>query len=760
MITVFVSAILSLPFCAAPHATQEQHDNRATLERAIEKAPIEQQAAMRWLITQMPASDTRTLTSEFLLENCAQAYHAWKSAPWHAQVSEDLFLDCILPYACINESRDPWRVTLREICAPMIVGATTPSQAAVIINRELFPRVGVKYSTLRKKADQSPAESMESGLASCTGLSILLVDACRSVGIPARFAGIPMWIDKSGNHSWVEIWDNGWHFTGAAEPTGDALDQGWFADRATGALRDEPIHAIYAVTWRDSPTTFPAAWRDDDDGVVRAVNVTDRYLTSAMVLPAGHARVRIRATADGERVALPITLCNAKSESLFSGTTKDEGFDSNDHLTATVPLGATLSLTSPGQPSLAFTVDRDEQLVTATVSASDSQRALKDLRSALGKTGVKGLTTAPFASVALTKEDAITARDLIWKSYSSRLRAQRTKELASGVIEHNGATMPIWFKAYGDKPKAGHALFISMHGGGGAPPEVNSKQWENQKRLYEPKEGIYVAPRAPTDTWNLWHQDHIDPLFTRLIEDMIIVEGINPNRVYIMGYSAGGDGVYQLAPRMADQFAAAAMMAGHPNETKPDGLRNLPFALHVGANDTPFKRNEIGAQWKVLLDELAANDVGGYPHLVEIHAGKGHWMDREDASAVEWMAQYSRNMHPTKIVWLQDDVTHTRFYWLATTVPVAGSRIVASHTGQDFLIESSATVDGLSLRMDDTMCDLDKPITVRSGDAMIFSGIAPRTIAVIATTIGERGDPTASFVAELRLAPSTLSLER
>ena len=63
-------------------------------------------------------------------------------------------------------------------------------------------------------------ESMETGLASCTGLSILLIDACRSVGVPARFVGTPLWADGSGNHSWVEIWDGGWHFVGAAEPAG------------------------------------------------------------------------------------------------------------------------------------------------------------------------------------------------------------------------------------------------------------------------------------------------------------------------------------------------------------------------------------------------------------------------------------------------------------------------------------------------------------------------------------------------------------
>ena len=124
-----------------------------------------------------------------------------------------------------------------------------------------------------------------------------------------------------------------------------------------------------------------------------------------------------------------------------------------------------------------------------------------------------------------------------------------------------------------------------MHGGGGAPPQVNDQQWENQKRLYTLSEGVYLVPRAPTNTWNLWHQGHIDGMFSRLIENMIALEDVNPDKVYLMGYSAGGDGVYQLAPRMADRFAAAAMMAGHPNETSPLGLRNLPFTLHMGGRD-------------------------------------------------------------------------------------------------------------------------------------------------------------------------------
>ena len=43
-------------------------------------------------------------------------------------------------------------------------------------------------------------------------------------------------------------------------------------------------------------------------------------------------------------------------------------------------------------------------------------------------------------------------------------------------------------------------------------------------------------------------------MYDRLIENMILFENVDPNRVYILGYSAGGDGVYQIAPRIVNLY--------------------------------------------------------------------------------------------------------------------------------------------------------------------------------------------------------------
>ena len=291
---------------------------------------------------------------------------------------------------------------------------------------------------------------------------------------------------------------------------------------------------------------------------------------------------------------------------------------------------------------------------------------------------------------------------------------------------------------------------MSLHGGGGAPARVNDQQWENQKRLYELKEGIYVSPRAPTNSWNLWHQRHIDPLFVRLIENMVAFEGVNWNRVYIMGYSAGGDGVYQLAPRMSDRWAAAAMMAGHPNETSPIGLRNVPFALQVGGRDAAYRRNEVALEWQQQLEQLHSNDPGGYTHFVKVYPDKGHWMDRKDAAAIPWMAQYTRNPVPKRIVWKQDDVTHSHFYWLGVDDDhrKAGDQIIAQLQGQTVTLTASWR-GNLNVYLDDRLMDLDKPVKVFSAGKVLHDGLVSRTINTLYETLSKRADPHIAFPAML-----------
>ncbi|MFO0977919.1 MAG: transglutaminase-like domain-containing protein [Planctomycetaceae bacterium] len=341
--------------------------NRAELEKALKEAPEAERRGMEFLIENMPDRDLTALSAEFLLENSRLTWKALNETPWAKSVPEDVVFDALLPYANVNERRDQWRQEFYDRFRQLVVDAKSPSEAASMLNQNVFPTLKVKYSTGRKKADQSPKESMESGLASCTGLSIILVDACRAVGIPARIVGTPLWSNKSGNHTWVEIWDNGWHFTGACEPTGNALNQGWFIDQASKAQRDDRLHAIYAVTFRKNGQSFPMVWaREIHD--VYAVNVTDRYVALKSPVPEGHVAVRIRVrNAAGQRVSVPVQVASDKGESLYEGQSNDERFDSNDHASAYVPKGSTVIVRiKDSKEEKTIVASESEQLVELT----------------------------------------------------------------------------------------------------------------------------------------------------------------------------------------------------------------------------------------------------------------------------------------------------------------------------------------------------------------------------------------------------------
>ena len=749
--------------------------NRPQLEKALMETPVDQREAMEFLIANMPDRDLTELSAEYLLQNVRLAFQAWQAAPWKDEIPWDIFTNNILPYASINERRDHWRQNFMARFAPLIKEATTPSHAAALLNQRLFPLVGVKYSTKRPKADQSPLESMKAGLASCTGLSVLLIDACRALGIPARFVGTPLWSDNSGNHSWIEVWDNGWHFTGAAEPNGMDLDKAWFTERASKAIRDDHRHAIYAVSFQKTPVRFPLVW-DRSIDYISAVNVTDRYVAINDKPPAGSVTVMFSArdSRDQSRKAATIRVFDQLERQVFEGVTKDEGFDTNDFLQTHLPIGAdyradlefgavtqsTRFQTHQDMPVIEFTAGTERISVDdlgirkESPTAATPHSAVDQLKQYLAIPALDRplLNEQPFARMPLSKADATQVTDILWQEHVAAIRADRAEEMENRELVLGDLRMPFDFTVFGEAPAGGRSLYISMHGGGGAPKRVNDRQWENQKRLYKPNEGIYLSPRAPTDTWNLWHQAHIDLFFDRLIENLIVLEDVNPDRVYLMGYSAGGDGVFQLAPRMADRLAAAAMMAGHPNETSPLGLRNLPFTLHMGELDSAYDRNKKAAEWQVKLKELQQADPQGYEHWVHIHKGKAHWMDREDAEAIPWMAARTRQPLPSRIVWKQDDVVRERFYWLAVDPMQINDRaeIVAERDGNEFSIATTSS-ERVSLLLNDELADLDKPIIVRVNGGEAQEVPALRTIATMARTLNQRGDRNQLFSAEIQL---------
>ncbi len=714
--------------------------------------------AARFLVEHMPDADRSSLGTGFLRENLDLAFQARTNFPWAASVPEDLFLNDVLPYAVFDEPRDPWRADMYGIASELVKGATNATDAVQSLNRGLFNRLQVHYNTGRKRPNQSLKESRALGKATCTGLSILLVEACRAVGIPARAVGTPLWANERGNHTWAEVWDGGWHFTGADEYDANGLDRGWFVGDAAQAKADVPRHAIYATSWKREGLSFPMVWSRGGTSVA-AVNVTGRYAKAAADADAfARLGVRLWDREGGSRISAKVCILDGVRRACALSETKSGTADLNDMPRFSLKPGSQgwLRFTvgseirempfgplAKGDP----TVDAQWEKLTPASASVDAVRTWLDLPA------VERNADATTPARTLSRVDAERVTAMLVAELRARFVVERESEMQEKSIELEGKKLRWKEKVFGEAPATGHSLWISMHGGGNAPAQVNDRQWTNQIGLYVPAEGIYIAPRAPTDTWNLWHEGHIDPLFQRLIDDFVALRGVDPDRVYLMGYSAGGDGVWQLAPRMADRFAAASMMAGHPNEASLLGLRNLPFAIFMGGDDAAYNRNRIAAEKGAELDRLEAADPGGYVHRVRIYEGLGHWMQRKDAEAVPWMAGFRRNPWPKKVVWQQDDVVHRRFYWLR--VPEASAieeraLMTATVVGQEIRLDGKVP-PGIQLRLSDALLDLDKPVRVLVAGREVFDGVVPRRASVVVESLTERLDSSAVATALLAL---------
>jgi len=249
-------------------------DNAQELQKALNETSADQKEGMAFLIANMPERDLKTLTAGFLLENVEYAYKARNKYPWSKALPDSIFLNEVLPYVSMNERRDNWRKDFFNRFDKYVTGCNDMRAAVDSVNKHIRDEVKVDYNTKREKPDQSPYESMEQGMASCSGLSILLTDAFRAVGIPSRIAGTPNWHDNRGNHNWNEVWIDGkWYFT-EYYPSG--LNKSWFLADAGKAVKDDREHAIYASSFKPADTSFPLVW-DTTITYVHAYNVTDRY---------------------------------------------------------------------------------------------------------------------------------------------------------------------------------------------------------------------------------------------------------------------------------------------------------------------------------------------------------------------------------------------------------------------------------------------------------------------------------------------------
>lgn len=274
---------------------------------------IELMEALTYLVINVPHRIRKQVSLDFLIENTQQALRTRNEDEFKLKkyIPFSVFLEYVLPFYALSEPLDSldFRKRLKPFMRAVLQKENnlTLSKAAILLNLNAWkitnPPIVFEAAPPNKVNFYSVNQVIQAKRASCTGESVFLVAAFRSLGLPARVAGVPHWnfdSDKCpegkyspscGNHNWVEVFvgiDNeeeevvtgsssgGWAFLDQNSGS-KTLNTAWFFTHANidPLVTNSKDHAIYAAGFTKNKHTdyFPLVF--DPSVLVRERILTD-----------------------------------------------------------------------------------------------------------------------------------------------------------------------------------------------------------------------------------------------------------------------------------------------------------------------------------------------------------------------------------------------------------------------------------------------------------------------------------------------------
>ena len=221
--------------------------------------------AMKYLYVTAPYSDLVNYSFEDIQDFAGHGLFLYNTLERVKELPEEMFLNYILDHRVNEEEVLPCRTLFWNELKDRIEGKNA-KDAAIEVNYWC-----AEEATYHSGDDRTlPALTVyRRGYGRCGEESVFLVNALRSVGIPARQVYVPRWSHCDDNHAWVELWCDGkWYFTGACEPL-MILNKGWFTNASSRAMM---VHSrLFDL--------FPAEGEDviGKEGAAVMLNQTARY---------------------------------------------------------------------------------------------------------------------------------------------------------------------------------------------------------------------------------------------------------------------------------------------------------------------------------------------------------------------------------------------------------------------------------------------------------------------------------------------------
>lgn len=200
--------------------------------------------------------------------------------PWSNAAPAEIAAAAVTPDTVVDEIPCDWRPVLTPLVAPLVADCTTAREAVLAVSTGLGKATGAYYSRERSKHNMNVLETLREKKISCTGQSILLVCALRSVGIPARAVGVHTWNHIEGNHTWAEAWfDGSWHMIEMGE---NDFNTPWVMEYIGMLNPRHPFQRILAAYPPGKTTWWPKKLANAGNLTnFAAEDVTQRYMQLA-----------------------------------------------------------------------------------------------------------------------------------------------------------------------------------------------------------------------------------------------------------------------------------------------------------------------------------------------------------------------------------------------------------------------------------------------------------------------------------------------
>jgi predicted peptidase len=184
----------------------------------------------------------------------------------------------------------------------------------------------------------------------------------------------------------------------------------------------------------------------------------------------------------------------------------------------------------------------------------------------------------------------------------------------------------------------GYPLVVWLHGRGG---DVMTPEQPGQARVFTGDENFrkrpcfVIAPQNPDQLgWNGAKADGV----VEIVEELLKNLPIDPDRVYLAGYSMGGYGTFHILAQEPKLFAAGVPIAGGGNPGSASNFKKVPVWVFHGAKDPTVPVSQSQAMVEALKKERAEVKYTEYPE--GDHGVVGEVLETKELH--EWLFEQSR----------------------------------------------------------------------------------------------------------------------